>query len=145
MLGEGKVKKILITLFILTFALISNLWAESGYKMVDTSRLHSMVMDNAHELESGRASQFMIIDARAQEEYNESHIFTAIDVSEKDFEESVNLLPNNKGVLLVIYCNDSGVSRKWLDKAKTAGYTNVVIYSDRFSVWKERNMPVAPL
>ena len=62
-------------------------------------------------------------------------------------EKSTDLLPADKGVLLVVYCNGvkSGTCGKWADMAKTAGYTNIAIYSEGVPVWKEKNMPVAPL
>lgn len=144
---NNKVQRMLIALFIFAFVFVSNSWAGSDLKVIDTAQLHSMVVDNAYELEGGRNRPFMVIDARTENEYNKAHIFSAINIPEKDFDKSINLLPKDKNVLLVVYCNGvkSLTSRKWADKAKTAGYTNVVIYSEGFSVWKEKGMPIAPL
>ena len=49
-------------------------------------------------------------------------------------EKSTDLLPADKGVLLVVYCNGvkSGTCSKWADMAKTAGHTNIAIYSEGF-------------
>ncbi len=140
-------KKKLIAFFIFTLALVSNSYAGSDYKMIGTAQLHSMVVDNAYRLEAGRERLFMVIDARTKEEYDEAHIASAISIPEKDFEKSARLLPRDKGALLVVYCNDvqSDTCRKWAYKAKNTGHTNILIYSEGFSVWKEKNMPVAPL
>jgi rhodanese-related sulfurtransferase len=147
MVTNKKVQRMLIALFIFAFVFVSNSWAGSDLKMIDTARLHSMVVDNAYEIEGGRNRPFMVIDARTKQEYDEGYVFSAVNIPEKDFEQSIGLLPKDKGVLLVVYCDSvkSLTSRKWADKAKTAGYTNVVIYSEGFSVWKEKGMPIAPL
>ena len=142
-----KALKVLIAFLFITPLFVSNAHGGSDFKMIDTARLHSMVVDNAYALEGGRNRPFMVIDARTREEYDKAHIFSAINIPEKDFGRSMDLLPKDKDVLLVVYCNDlkSEASRKWVDKAKTAGHTNIVIYSEGFQVWKEKSMPVAPL
>ena len=106
-----------------------------------------MIVGNAYRLEGGREKQFTVIDARTKEEYNETHIFGAISIPEKDFEQFTALLPEDKNVQLVVYCNDIrfGTSTKWASKAAAHGYTNIVIYSEGFSAWKARHMPTAPL
>ncbi len=137
----------LINAFIITFLLVSNSWAGSDEMTINTARLHSMIVDNAYKLEAGREKQFMVIDARTKEEYDATHIFSAISIPEKDFEKSANLLPRDKGVLIVVYDNqiNSGTSVQWVVKATNAGYTNIVIYSEGFPVWKQKHMPIAPL
>jgi rhodanese-related sulfurtransferase len=138
--------KTLRALLVFTVALVSNSWAESDIRTIDTAQLHSMVVDNAYRIEGGREKHFTIIDARTKEEYDEAHILSAINIPEKDIEKSIFLLPTEKDVLLVVYCSDKKfeTSRKWAGKAAGAGYTNVTIYSEGFSVWKKNKMPIAP-
>jgi rhodanese-related sulfurtransferase len=138
--------KTLSALFLFAFMFIPKSFAASDFKMIDTAQLHSMVVDNAYRLEGGRKQQFTVIDARTKEDYNASHICSAISIPEKDFEELMALLPIDKSVQLVVYCNDSkfGTSTKWASKAAAYGYTNIVIYSDGFSAWKAQHMPTAP-
>jgi rhodanese-related sulfurtransferase len=147
MLRTENASKILLLMLVFAFVFAPRLFAGPDFKTIDTTRLHSMVVDNAYELEGGRNRPFMIIDTRPKEEYEDGHIFSAINIPEKDFEKSMDLLPKNRGLLLVVYCNGmrSGASRKWASKAASAGYTNLSIYSEGFSVWKEKQMPVAPL
>lgn len=137
----------LLALIVFIFMLPSISMAVTDFKMIDTAQLHSMVVDNAYRLEGGREKQFTVIDARSKEEYDEAHIFSAISIPERDFEKSMDLLPKDKGVLLVVYCNDIkfGTGMKWAGKAAAAGYTKIAIYSEGFTVWKEKQMPIAPV
>jgi rhodanese-related sulfurtransferase len=142
MTGKG-----LIGLFVFTFAFASNSCAGPDFKKVDTSKLHSMIVDNAYRIEGGREKHFMVIDTRTKEEYDEAHIFSAISIPEKDFDKAIYLLPKDKGVLLVVYGNDREIEtiKKWADKAADAGYIDIAIYSEGFQVWKTNKMPIAPL
>ena len=137
----------LIALAVTTFASVSNSLAGSDFKTIDTAQLHSMIVDNAYRLEGGREKQFTVIDARTKEEYDEAHIFSAISIPVDGFEKSVHFLPKDRGMLLVVYCDDAKAetSRKWAGKAASVGYTNLSIYSEGFLIWKERRMPIAPL
>jgi rhodanese-related sulfurtransferase len=137
----------LIALAVMTFASVPNSLAGSDFKTIDTVQLHSMIVDNAYRLEGGREQQFTVIDARTKEEYDEAHVFSAISIPENGLEKSINLLPKDRGMLLVVYCSaaKSETSKKWADKAAAAGYTNLAVYSEGFLVWKEKKMPVAPL
>ncbi len=135
-----------LVLHILIFAYASRSVAATDFRMIDTARLHSMVVDNAYRLEGGRERQFTVIDARSKEEYDEAHIFGAISVPEKDFEKYAALLPKDKDLPLVVYCNGMKppVCKKWADKAAAEGYTDITIYSEGFTVWKDSRMPIAP-
>jgi rhodanese-related sulfurtransferase len=138
--------KILFGLIVFAFAFVSSSYAGPDFKSIDTAQLHSMVVDNAYKLEGGREKQFVVIDARTKEEYDKAHIFSAISIPEKDFERFMILLPKDKRGQLIVYCNDIGfgTSAKWASKAEARGYTNIVIYSERFSSWKEQHMPTVP-
>lgn len=116
------------------------------FKTIDTDQLHAMVVDNAYLMEGGRARRFTVIDARTKEEYDEAHIFSAVSIPKDDFEKSMNRLPQDKGLPLVVYCNgdDFETCGKWVGKASSAGYTNVSIYSEGFAEWKEKKMPAVP-
>ena len=118
-----------------------------GDQMIDTGLLHAMVVENTYRMEAGRKMKFLIVDARAPEEYNEAHVIGAVSIPEQDFEKSLRLLPSNKNTLMVVYCNDRKCvrSRRWAAKAFAAGYSNVIVYSDGFPYWKEQHMPVAAL
>jgi rhodanese-related sulfurtransferase len=139
--------KRLIRFFVFTLALVSNSYAGPDFKTIDTLQLHSMIVDNAYRIEGGREMHFTVIETRTKEEYDEAHIFSAISIPEKDFDKLIYLLPKDKAMLLVVYCNDSEIEtiKKWADKAVDAGYINITIYSEGFHVWKTNEMPIAPL
>ncbi len=138
--------KTLFALLLFAFMFVLKSFAAPDFKMIDTAQLHSMIVDNAYELEAGRKRQFTVIDVRTREEYGEAHIFSAISVPEKDFENFMALLPKDKSVQLVVYCDDVKFETitKWSSKAAAHGYTNIVIYSEKFSAWKAQHMPIAP-
>jgi rhodanese-related sulfurtransferase len=147
-----RVKKVLVVTAVAVAILISvpascSFASSPGDHTIDTGLLHAMVVENAYRMEAGRKMKFMIIDARSPEEYNESHVFGAISIPEKDFEKALRLLPGDKTALMVVYCNDRKCvrSRRWATKAFAAGYSNVVVYSDGFPYWQEKHMPVAAL
>jgi hypothetical protein len=110
-----KALKALFILFTLSFVFISTIFAASDFKNIDTQQLHSMIVDNAYELEGGRKKPFVVVDSRTEKEYAEAHIFSAISIPEKDFGNSANLLPHDKQELVVVYCNDSTskTSQEW--------------------------------
>jgi len=87
---------------------------------------------------------FTLIDARTPAEYADAHIVTAISVPESEFERAAAKLPQDKGALLVFYCNGikCGKSAKVAAKAQKAGYTNLLIYSEGFPVWEEKGLSI---
>jgi rhodanese-related sulfurtransferase len=138
--------EVLCILVLFVFVFVSRSSAAPDFKTIDTKQLHSMIVDNAYELEGRRAKQFTVIDARTRKEYDAAHIFSAISVPEPHFGKFRNRLPQDKDAILVVYCNDTkcGAARKWAMKAAAAGYRNIVIYVDGFVAWKENKMPIAP-
>ncbi|HSQ78856.1 MAG TPA: rhodanese-like domain-containing protein [Nitrospirota bacterium] len=147
MVRPRKQRKIFTGLCVFALVFVSPSFAENDVKMIGTSQLHSMVVDNVYELEAGRQGQFAIIDARPREEYERAHIFSAISIPIKDFEKLKDLLPKDREALLVVYCDDtkSETSRTWAGKATGLGYANIVVYSESFSAWRKSKMPIVPL
>ncbi len=147
MMGTEKTSAKLLITFIFILIFVPRSFAGLDSKTTDTVTLHSMVVNNAYELEGGRQKQFIVVDARAKEKYAEAHIFSSVSIPENDFEKSKNLLPRDKGALLIVYCDNakSDLSNKWANKAAAAGYLNVVIYKEGFQIWEKNNMPIAPL
>ncbi len=132
----------------LTFSLLlaSGIWAGSDYRTIGTDQLHSLAVDNAYRLEGGRDARFAIIDARTKDEYDRGHVFSAVNVPGRDFDNLTVLLPKDKGAQLVVYGDgpELDICRRWAEKAEAAGYKDIVIYSEGFIAWKNRKMPVAP-
>src|SRR5512135_1819203 len=122
---------ILAGILLAAAALPSARGAETDFKVITTDQLKAMLDEK---------KDFMLIDARTREEYQEAHIDNALSIPEKSFEESSSLLPADKNSLMVFYCNGvkCGKSKKAAKKADAMGYKNILIYAEGFPVWEEK-------
>lgn len=80
----------------------------------------------------------MLIDARPKRsKYDKGHIPMAVSIPDSSFDKMTNLLPENKGALLIYYCEGPKckLSHKSAAKAVKLGYTNVKVYSGGYPEW----------
>lgn len=100
--------------------------------------------DGLKQLMDAGDRQFLLIDTRNPEEYEEVHIPKAINIPEKKFGDSLSLLPADKNHLFIFYCNGvkCGKSKRAAVKAREAGYGNLLIYAEGAPVWEERGLPI---
>jgi rhodanese-related sulfurtransferase len=132
-----------VALVFLPLLLASSLGAQSQFKTIDATRLHAMVVDNAYKLEGGRPTQYTVIDTRAPDKYDEGHIFSAVNIQVCDLPLGTSALPQDPGAPIVVYGDgEIGDSRIFVTLLAQAGYTNVLLYPEPFSVWKENHLPV---
>lgn len=68
---------------------------------------------------------FVIIDARTIEEYNEGHIEDAILIPEYEITEKAETLLKDKGQLILVYCRSGRRSKIASQYLAELGYTNV--------------------
>ncbi len=103
----------------------------NDYAVIDHSGLKALVDADTHS--------FLLIDARNPEEYRESHISGAINIPEKKFGSFAGLLPTDKKMSLIFYCNGikCGKSKKAAKKANDLGYTNILVFAEGMPVWEE--------
>lgn len=82
---------------------------------------------------------FLLVDARSPSEYRDAHIPGAINIPEAQLESSTGLLPADKNMMLVFYCNGvkCGKSKKAATQAVDLGYTNVLVFAEGMPVWEE--------
>lgn len=104
----------------------------SGYGVIDHVRVKELVDADNHS--------FMLVDARNPEEYRDSHIPGAINIPQKKFDSFVGLLPSDRNMMLIFYCNGvkCGKSKKAATQAMEHGYTNVHVYAEGMPVWEEK-------
>jgi rhodanese-related sulfurtransferase len=109
--------------------------AETEYKIINTDQMKEMV---------AQKQSFILIDARTPQEYQEAHINGAISIPEKELQKNMALLPEDKAVPLVIYCNGvkCGKSKRLAGQIEPLGYKNIMIYSEGIPVWEERALPI---
>ena len=69
---------------------------------------------------------YIILDVRTIEEYNDGHIPGAICIPNETIDENVvNKLPN-KEQLILIYCRSGNRSKQAAEKLQKLGYTNLI-------------------
>lgn len=80
----------------------------------------------------------MLIDARpAARKFNPGHIQGAINIPDDKFEQMKDQLPQDKGMLLIYYCEgpECVLSHSSAKKAEALGYTNVKVYTNGYPEW----------
>ena len=71
------------------------------------------------------SSDYIIIDARTQEEFNEGHIENAILIPEYEIAEKAPDLIHDKNQLILVYCRSGRRSKIASEALAELGYTNV--------------------
>ena len=69
---------------------------------------------------------YIILDVRTVEEYNEGHIPNAICIPNETIDERITEKLPNKKQLILIYCRSGNRSKQAAEKLKNSGYTNLV-------------------
>jgi len=71
-------------------------------------------------------TNYIILDARTYEEYNEGHIPNAICIPNETINDDIYEQLPNKEQLILIYCRSGNRSKQAVAKLKNLGYTNLV-------------------
>lgn len=125
---------LLITLFAITFSTV--IQAETSRPTMTQAQLLS--------LQSAPLSPaFTLLDVRSSEEYNAGHIQGAVNISHDTLNTQLNLLPQDKNQLVVVYCRSgrrAGVAEQIL---KENGYTRVTHLAGDMNGWQESELPLA--
>lgn len=105
--------------------------AQAAYSVISHTSLKAMVEADIRN--------FLLIDARNPEEYQEAHIPGAINIIQNKFEDFIGLLPADRATQIIYYCNGvkCGKSKKAAEKTMALGYTNVWVYAEGMPVWEE--------
>ena len=94
-----------------------NIENQSTIKYVSMDEIVEIMKEN---------KDYIILDVRTIEEYNEGHIPNAICIPNETIgEETVNELPN-KEQLILIYCRSGNRSKQAAAKLEKLGYTNLI-------------------
>lgn len=91
--------------------------------------------------ESPQDWDFVLIDARRADFFEQGHINGAINVPDAKFEQKKDLLPKNKQTLLIFYSDGMSceLAANSAEKAKKLGYKNVKVYQEGIPAWKNAN------
>ena len=68
---------------------------------------------------------YIILDVRAQEEYDEGHIPGAIVISHEEIEEKAEEVLTDKDQLILVYCRSGRRSKIAAEALVELGYTNI--------------------
>lgn len=105
-------KLVLSILTLLCFTACST----SNIQSIDGETVYNMIKNN---------EDFVLVDVRGQEEYDEGHIPTAVliplDTIETDFETMIS----EKNKKIVIYCRSGNRTKTAYEKITELGYTDV--------------------
>ena len=87
---------------------------------------------------------YTLVDARPCKRYVTGHIPTAICIYGNELESQLDKLPEDKDQLLIFYCGGPTCpyTRKSVEIAGNAGYTNVKGFQDGMPGWKKAGQPV---
>ncbi|BAO28102.1 rhodanese-like domain-containing protein [Sulfuritalea hydrogenivorans] len=82
---------------------------------------------------------YVLIDARPKRVADKGMIPTAINISDTEFDKNVDKLPADKATPLIYYCGglECVLSDNSAEKAKKAGYTNVLTYPPGYPEWEK--------
>ncbi len=130
--------------FILFFLLLGCCLFIGNAQAADSSQAKIITAEQLKTILDTAQYPYVVIDARNPEEYQEVHIKGAINVPVNDFRKSKHLLPKNKSIELIFYCNGvkCGKSRRAAKKAAEEGYTNILVYAAGMPVWEEKGYPI---
>ncbi len=130
-------------LFVVFFLLVC--WFVTGNaQAADNGRIKIITSEELKAIIDTSTAPHVIVDARNPQEYQEVHIKGAINVPVNTFDQYKHLLPHDKSVQVIFYCNGvkCGKSRKAAKKAAGEGYTNILVYADGMPVWEEKGYPL---
>lgn len=105
--------------------------ATDTYQIIGHEELRAIV--------DAEVRNFLLVDSRNPEEYQEAHIPGAINIPEKEMDRFLGLLPADKSTQIIFYCNGvkCGKSKKAAAKSIELGYSNIWVYSEGMPVWEE--------
>ena len=110
-------KKILI--LVIAVVLLAGCTAkesENTYNQISMTEAVSMMEEE---------TDYIILDVRTAEEYEEKHITGAINIPNEEIgNEEIELLPDKDAIILV-YCRSGNRSKQASEKLANLGYTNI--------------------
>jgi len=88
----------------------------------------------------------LIVDSRpTARKYDPGHIPTALNIPDSQFDKLVDLLPKDKGSLLIFYCDGpecmlshNSAFRASAFRAEKLGYSNIRVYADGYPDWLKK-------
>ena len=118
-------KKVIIILIILLVIIGGVIMLNKNTEKETTNQIQYVSMDEITTIMQENTN-YIILDARTIEEYNEGHIPNAICIPNETIDETVTTKLPNKDQLILIYCRSGNRSKQAALKLQQLGYTNLV-------------------
>ena len=118
-------KKVIIILIILVVIIGGVIMLNKNTEKETTNQIQYVSMDEITTIMQENTN-YIILDARTIEEYNEGHIPNAICIPNETIDETVITKLPNKDQLILIYCRSGNRSKQAALKLQQLGYTNLV-------------------
>ena len=118
-------KLLLMTLVFTALALSTSCNKDLGDDGVKNTGTYQQITQAEAKRLMDTESDFIIIDARTQEEYDEGHIEGAILIPEYEISYRAEELLKNKDQLILVYCRSGRRSKIAAQALADLGYTNV--------------------
>ncbi len=118
-------KKVIIILIILVVIIGGVIMLNKNTEKETTNSIQYVSMEEITTIMQENTN-YIILDARTIEEYNEGHIPNAICIPNETIDETVTKQIPNKDQLILIYCRSGNRSKQAALKLQQLGYTNLV-------------------
>ena len=118
-------KKVIIILIILVVIIGGVIMLNKNTEKEITNQIQYVSMDEITTIMQENTN-YIILDARTIEEYNQGHIPNAICIPNETIDEKVTTKLPNKDQLILIYCRSGNRSKQAALKLQQLGYTNLV-------------------
>lgn len=118
-------KKVIIILIILVVIIGGVIMLNKNTEKETTNQIQYVSMEEITTIMQENTN-YIILDARTIDEYNEGHIPNAICIPNETIDETVTEQLPNKDQLILIYCRSGNRSKQAALKLQQLGYTNLV-------------------
>ena len=118
-------KKVIIILIILVVIIGGVIMLDKNIEKETTKQIQYVSMEEITTIMQENTN-YIILDVRTIEEYNQGHIPNAICIPNETIDETVTTKLPNKDQLILIYCRSGNRSKQAALKLQQLGYTNLV-------------------
>ena len=118
-------KKVIIILIILLVIIGGVIMLNKNTEKETTNQIQYVSMDEITTIMQENTN-YIILDVRTIEEYNQGHIPNAICIPNETIDETVTTKLPNKDQLILIYCRSGNRSKQAALKLQQLGYTNLI-------------------
>ena len=91
---------------------------------------------------AGKAPNYILLDVRSAEEYQQGHIANAINISHSALTDNLSKLGKNKDDMIIVYCRSgrrAGIAEALL---REQGFTNVKHLAGDMNGWQAKHLPI---